>query len=149
MAGGGPSDLTQVGKQIYAVSYARIHVVDLSINQIVDTINLSTSDHEKGCFDAGHNMYMVMSRGSGGDVATFVDTSTRREVATVKFRDISGKSNLSLFIGQCRYDSASDTFFVVHNRTTEDLSWRRSTPVAASSLNTTQVPLDGVRQDVC
>lgn len=114
----GPDGINVVGNMLYVGDVNSVKVVDPSINQVVKTISVGTSGKraDEGCVDPVHNLYMISTPEADTPFATFINTNTQGVVAQVNFTDASG--NPSLGLEQCRYDAASDTFFVNNDGTT-------------------------------
>ena len=107
-----------VGNLIYVGDVNSVKVIDPSINQVVKSITVGTSGKraDEGCVDPAHNLSMISTPEADTPFASFINTATQTAVAQVNFTDASG--NPSIGLEQCRYDVASDTFFVNNDGTT-------------------------------
>ena len=114
----GPDGLNLVGNLLYAGDVNSVKVIDPSTQQVVNTITVGTSGRraDEGCVDAVHGMYMISTPEADTPFATFINTATQQVVAQVTFTDPAGNPGAGL--EQCRYDSATDTFYVNNDGTT-------------------------------
>ena len=114
----GPDGINAVGNLLYVGDVNSVKVVDPAAQQVIKTIVVGTSGKraDEGCVDAVHGMYMISTPEADTPFATFINTSTQQVVAQVTFTDASGVASAGL--EQCRYDAASDTFFVNNDGTT-------------------------------
>jgi hypothetical protein len=114
----GPDGLNAVGNLLYAGDVNSVKVIDPAAGQVVKTITVGTSGKraDEGCVDAVHGMYMISTPEADTPFATFINTATQSVVAQVNFTDSSGAPSAGL--EQCRYDAASDTFYVNNDGTT-------------------------------
>jgi hypothetical protein len=114
----GPDGINAVGNLLYVGDVNSVQIVDPAVGQVVKTITVGTSGRraDEGCVDAVHGMYMISTPEADPPFATFINTTTQAVVAQVNFTDSSGAPSAGL--EQCRYDSASDTFYVNNDGTT-------------------------------
>jgi YVTN family beta-propeller protein len=114
----GPDGINAVGNLLYAGDVNSVKVVDPATQQVIKTISVGTSGKraDEGCVDAVHGLYMISTPEADTPFATFINTATQAVVAQVTFTDASGAPSAGL--EQCRYDAASDTFYVNNDGTT-------------------------------
>jgi hypothetical protein len=114
----GPDGINSVGNLLYAGDVNSVKVVDPATAQVIKTIVVGTSGKraDEGCIDAAHGLYMISTPEADTPFATFINTATQAVVAQVTFTDPSGAPAAGL--EQCRYDLASDTFYVNNDGTT-------------------------------
>lgn len=114
----GPDGINAVGNLIYAGDVNSVKVIDPVAQAVIKTITVGTSGKraDEGCVDAAHNLYMISTPEAPTPFATFINTTTQTVVAQVTFTDASGAPSAGL--EQCRYDAATDTFFVNNDGTT-------------------------------
>jgi hypothetical protein len=114
----GPDGISAVGNLLYVGDVNSVKVVDPASQQVVKTIVVGNSGKraDEGCADATHGMYMISTPEADTPFATFINTATQAVVAQVTFTDPAGAPSAGL--EQCRYDSASDTFYVNNDGTT-------------------------------
>ena len=108
----GPDGATPVGTLIYAGDVNSVKVVDPVAGAVTSKITVSTTGvrADEGCVDPTHGIFMISSPEETPPFATFINTSTQAIVAKVTFTDLSGKPTAGL--EACRYDAASDNFYV-------------------------------------
>ncbi|SAK60785.1 hypothetical protein [Caballeronia ptereochthonis] len=108
----GPDGATPVGSRIYVGDVNSVKIVDPSVGAVASKITVSTTGvrADEGCLDPTHNLFMISSPEEPVPFATFINTSTQTVVAKVTFTDNAGKPTAGL--EACRYDPASDNFFV-------------------------------------
>jgi len=108
----GPDGVNAVGSLLYAGDVNSVKIVDPATNVVVKDIVVSTAGvrADEGCVDAAHHLYMISSPEEQVPSSTFVDTNTQTVVAKVTFTDNKGAPSAGL--EQCRYDAATDSFFV-------------------------------------
>jgi hypothetical protein len=114
----GPDGINAVGNLLYVGDVDSVKIVDPVAQTVNKTIIVGTSGKraDEGCVDAAHNLYMISTPEAPVPFATFIDTTTQAVVAQVTFTDASGVASAGL--EQCRYDAATDTFFVNNDGTT-------------------------------
>lgn len=114
----GPDGINAVGNLLYVGDVNSVKIVDPTTNTIVKSITVSTAGvrADEGCLDSVHNVYMISSPEEATPFATFIDTRTQTILAKVTFSDAGGAPSAGL--EQCRYDAASDTFFVNNDGST-------------------------------
>jgi hypothetical protein len=114
----GPDGINLVGNLLYAGDVNSVKIIDPATAQVTKTIVVGTSGKraDEGCVDAVHGMYMISTPEAATPFATFINTTTQAIVAQVTFTDASGAPSAGL--EQCRYDPATDTFFVNNDGTT-------------------------------
>ncbi|WP_235012210.1 hypothetical protein [Caballeronia catudaia] len=108
----GPDGATLVGGLIYVGDVNSVKIVDPGVGAVVSKITVSTTGvrADEGCLDPTHNLFMISSPEEPVPFATFINTATQTVVAKVTFTDNAGKPTAGL--EACRYDPASDNFFV-------------------------------------
>lgn len=114
----GPDGINPVGNLLYVGDVNSVKVVDPATAQVVKTIVVGTSGKraDEGCVDATHGLYMISTPEADTPFATFINTATQAVVAQVTFTDPSGAPSAGL--EQCRYDPATDIFYVNNDGTT-------------------------------
>ncbi len=114
----GPDGINAVGNLLYAGDVNSVKIIDPVAQQVVKTVVVGTSDTraDEGCIDAVHGLYMISTPEAAIPFSTFINTATQTVVAHVTFTDAAGAPSAGL--EQCRYDAASDTFFVNNDGTT-------------------------------
>lgn len=114
----GPDGINPVGNLLYVGDVNSVKIVDPAAKQVVKTITVGTSGDraDEGCVDTTHGMYMISTPEAATPFASFIDTTTQTLVATVTFTDAAGAPSAGL--EQCRYDAATDTFYVNNDGTT-------------------------------
>jgi len=114
----GPDGINAVGNLLYVGDVDSVKIVDPAAQQVVKTVTVGTEGvrADEGCVDAVHGLYMISTPEASTPYATFINTSTQAVVANVTFTDAAGAPSAGL--EQCRYDAASDTFFVNNDGTT-------------------------------
>ncbi|MFL9859494.1 hypothetical protein PQR72_27810 [Paraburkholderia madseniana] len=114
----GPDGINAVGNLLYVGDVNSLKIADPATNTIVKNITVSTGGvrADEGCLDPVHGMYMISSPEEATPFATFIDTQTQTILAKVTFSDAGGAPSAGL--EQCRYDAASDTFFVNNDGST-------------------------------
>jgi hypothetical protein len=117
-AASGPDGINAVGNLLYVGDVNSVKIVDPAAQQVIKTITVGTQGvrADEGCVDAVHGLYMISTPEASTPYATFINTTTQAVVATVTFTDPAGAPAMGL--EQCRYDAASDTFFVNNDGTT-------------------------------
>jgi hypothetical protein len=114
----GPDGLNQVGNLLYAGDVNSVKIVDPSSGTVLKSIIVGTTGKraDEGCLDSAHNLYMISTPEADTPFSTFINTQTQQVVATVTFTDASGTASAGF--EQCRYDAATDTFYVNNDGTT-------------------------------
>lgn len=114
----GPNGINVVGSLLFVGDVNSVKVVDPTAATVLKTIVVGTSGKraDEGCLDAVHGLYMISTPEADTPFATFINTTTQAVVAQVTFTDAAGAPSAGL--EQCRYDPASDTFFVNNDGTT-------------------------------
>ena len=114
----GPDGINSVGNLLYVGDVNSVKVVDPAAGQVINTIVVGTSGKraDEGCVDPVHGMYMISTPEADTPFATFINTATQAVVAQVTFTDPAGAPGGGL--EQCRYDAATDTFYVNNDGTT-------------------------------
>jgi hypothetical protein len=114
----GPDGATAVGNLIYAGDVNSVKLVDPAASAVIKSIPVSTTGvrADEGCFDATHSLYMISSPEESPPFATFINTTTQAIVAKVTFTDASARPSAGL--EACRYDPATDNFYVNNDGTT-------------------------------
>ena len=114
----GPDGINAVGNLLYVGDVNSVKIIDPATNTVVKKIVVGTSGKraDEGCVDSAHNLYMISTPEAPVPFATFIDTTTQAVVATVTFNDASGAPAAGL--EQCRYDAATDAFYVNNDGTT-------------------------------
>lgn len=118
----GINDINYAGvNKIYAGDVNSVKVIDpvsLSITKTITNVGTPGSGNraDEGCVDAVHHLYWISSPEEATPVATIINTDTDAIVAKITFTDLVG--NPSAGLEQCRYDAASDTWFVNNDGTT-------------------------------
>lgn len=117
-ANSGPDGLNPVGTLLFAGDVNSVKVIDPSTKQVTKTIVTGNQGvrSDEGCYDAVHGIYMISAPEAATPYATFIDAVSQTIVATVTFTDSAGAPSAGL--ENCRYDSASDTFYVNNDGTT-------------------------------
>ena len=117
----GPDGVNAVGALLYAGDVNSVKVADPATNTVLKSIVVSATGvrADEGCIDTVHNLYMVSSPEEVPPFATFIDTTTQTIVAKVTFTDNKGTASAGL--EACRYDAASDSFFVNNDGTSDNL----------------------------
>ena len=115
----GPDGINAVGNLLYVGDVNSVKVVDPAAGQVVKTIIVGTSGKraDEGCVDSVHGLYMISTPEADVPFATFINTATQAVVAQVTFADSAGAPSAGL--EQCRYDAATDTFYVNNDGTTD------------------------------
>ncbi|MDH6146920.1 MULTISPECIES: YncE family protein [Paraburkholderia] len=108
----GPDGATPVGNLIYVGDVNSVKVVDPAAGVVTSKITVSTTGvrADEGCLDPTHGIFMISSPEETPPFATFINTATQTVVAKVTFTDSAGKPTAGL--EACRYDAASDNFYV-------------------------------------
>jgi hypothetical protein len=114
----GPDGATAVGNLIYTGDVNSVKLVDPAASAVAKSIVVSTTGvrADEGCFDATHGLYMISSPEESPPFATFINTSTQTIAAKVTFTDAAGRPSAGL--EACRYDPATDNFYVNNDGTT-------------------------------
>lgn len=114
----GPDGINAVGNLIYVGDVNSVKIIDPTKLAVIKTITVGTSGKraDEGCFDATHNLYMISSPDADLPFASIINSTTQTLVATITFNDPAGKPVGGL--EQCRYDVATDAFFVNNDKTT-------------------------------
>ena len=118
----GINDISYAGvNKIYVGDVNSVKVLDpvsLTITKTITNVGTPGSGNraDEGCFDAVHHMYMIASPEEDTPVSTIINTDTDAIVAKITFTDLAG--NPSQGLEQCRYDAASDNWFVNNDGTT-------------------------------
>lgn len=114
----GPDGINAVGSLLYAGDVNSVKVIDPATQQVIKSIVVGTSGKraDEGCVDSVHGLYMISTPEADTPFSTFINTTTQAIVAQVNFTDASGAPSAGL--EQCRYDAASDTFYVNNDGTT-------------------------------
>jgi hypothetical protein len=114
----GPNGINAVGNLLFVGDVNSVKVVDPAAGTVIKTITVGTSGKraDEGCVDSVHGLYMISTPEAATPFATFINTTTQAVVAQVTFTDAAGAPSAGL--EQCRYDPASDTFFVNNDGTT-------------------------------
>jgi hypothetical protein len=114
----GPNGINVVGNLLFVGDVNSVKVVDPVAGTVLKNIVVGTSGKraDEGCVDSVHGLYMISTPEADTPFATFINTTTQAVVAQVTFTDPAGAPSAGL--EQCRYDSASDTFFVNNDGTT-------------------------------
>jgi hypothetical protein len=114
----GPNGLNAVGNLLYAGDVNSVKIVDPVAGTVIKNIVVGTSGTraDEGCVDAVHGIFMISTPEAVPPFATFINTATQAVVSHVTFTDAAGAASAGL--EQCRYDAASDTFFVNNDGTT-------------------------------
>lgn len=114
----GPNGINSVGNLLYVGDVNSVKIVDPATGTVTKNIVVGTSGKraDEGCVDAVHGLYMISTPEADTPFATFINTTTQAVVAQVTFTDPAGAPSAGL--EQCRYDPASDTFFVNNDGTT-------------------------------
>ena len=116
----GPDGVNAVGALLYAGDVNSVKVADPATNTVLKSIVVSATGvrADEGCIDTVHNLYMISSPEEPVPFSTFIDTTTQAIVAKVTYTDNKGAPSAGL--EQCRYDAASDSFFVNNDGTTDN-----------------------------
>ena len=114
----GPNGINSVGSLLYVGDVNSVKIVDPATQLVTKNIVVGTSGKraDEGCVDAVHGLFMISTPEANTPFATFINTTTQAVVAQVTFTDAAGAPSAGL--EQCRYDPASDTFFVNNDGTT-------------------------------
>lgn len=114
----GPDGINAVGNLLYVGDVNSVKIVDPVAQTVTKTITVGTSGKraDEGCVDAVHNLYMISTPEAPVPFATFINTTTQSVVAQVTFTDLANAPSAGL--EQCRYDGATDTFYVNNDGTT-------------------------------
>jgi hypothetical protein len=114
----GPNGVNAVGNLLFAGDVNSVKVVDPAAGKVINNIVVGTSGTraDEGCVDAVHGIYMISTPEADPPFATFINTATQAVVSHVTFTDAAGVASLGL--EQCRYDPATDRFFVNNDGTT-------------------------------
>ena len=114
----GPDGINAVGNLLYVGDVNSVKIVDPATLQVIKTVVVGSSGKraDEGCVDSVHGLYMIATPEADTPFATFINTTTQAVVAQVTFTDPSGAPSAGL--EQCRYDPASDTFYVNNDGTT-------------------------------
>jgi len=114
----GPNGINAVGNLLFVGDVNSVKVVDPTAGTVLKSITVGTSGKraDEGCVDSVHGIYMISTPEADTPFATFINTATQAVVAQVTFTDAAGAPSAGL--EQCRYDAASDTFFVNNDGTT-------------------------------
>ncbi len=118
----GINDINYAGvNKIYAGDVNSVKVIDpvsLTITKTITGVGSPGSGNraDEGCLDAVHHQYWISSPEDVPPVATIINTDTDAIVAKITFTDLA--ANPSAGLEQCRYDAASDTWFVNNDGTT-------------------------------
>jgi hypothetical protein len=114
----GPNGVNAVGNLLFVGDVNSVKVVDPVAQTVIKTITVGTSNTraDEGCVDNVHGIYMISTPEAPTPFATFINTATQAVVSHVTFTDAAGAPSAGL--EQCRYDPASDTFFVNNDGTT-------------------------------
>lgn len=114
----GPDGLNPIGTLLFAGDVNSVKVIDTATKQVIKTIVTGNEGvrSDEGCYDAVHGIYMISAPEAATPYATFINAVSQTVVATVTFTDSAGAPSAGL--ENCRYDSASDTFFVNNDGTT-------------------------------
>jgi hypothetical protein len=118
----GINDINYTGvNKIYAGDVNSVKVIDpvsLTVTKTITGVGNPASGNraDEGCLDAVHHRYWISSPEDVPPIATIINTDTDAIVAKITFVDLAG--NPSKGLEQCRYDAASDTWFVNNDGTT-------------------------------
>jgi hypothetical protein len=114
----GPDGINAVGNLIYAGDVNSVKIIDPVKLAIIKTITVGTTGKraDEACVDPTHNLYMISSPDAALPFASIINTTTQTLVATITFSDAAGKPVGGL--EQCRYDAATDAFYVNNDATT-------------------------------
>ncbi|MDB5910818.1 MAG: hypothetical protein JWP34_4932 [Massilia sp.] len=114
----GPDGINAVGNLLYVGDVNSVKIVDPVAKTVIRTIVVGNTGKraDEACVDSAHNLYMISTPEADTPFATFINTQTQQVVATVTFTDASGVPSAGL--EQCRYDAATDTFYVNDDGTT-------------------------------
>ncbi|OTP78909.1 YncE family protein [Caballeronia sordidicola] len=114
----GPDGATAVGNLIYVGDVNSVKIVDPASSSVIKSIPVSTTGvrADEGCLDANNGLYMISSPEESPPFATFINTTTQAVVAKVTFTDAAGQPSAGL--EACRYDPATDNFYVNNDGTT-------------------------------
>ena len=116
----GPDGINVVGNLLYVGDVNSVKVIDPALQQVVKTIVVGNTGKraDEGCTDSVHGLYMIGSPDVDIPFATFIDTKTQTVVAQVTFNDTTGAASGGL--EQCRYDAATDAFYVNNDGSTDN-----------------------------
>lgn len=114
----GPDGINAVGNLIYVGDVNSVKIIDPASNTIIKSITVGATGKraDEGCVDATHNLYMISSPDAAVPFASIINTTTQTLVATITFNDPAGAPVGGL--EQCRYDAATDAFYVNNDATT-------------------------------
>lgn len=108
---------------IYVGDVNSVKIIDTQTDTVVNTIAIGGSSGlraDEGCYDPDHNLFMINSPGESPPFATFIDTTTQKIIATVKFTDpgtgLSGPASAGL--EACVYDHGTASFLVNNDGST-------------------------------
>ena len=116
----GINDIFYTGmNKIYAGDVNSVKVIDpvsLTITKTITNVGVPGSGNraDEGCVDAVHHLYWISSPEEDTPVATIINTDTDAIVAKITF---SGAGGNGPGLEQCRYDAASDNWFVNNDGT--------------------------------
>jgi hypothetical protein len=108
---------------IYVGDVNSVKIIDTQTDTVVNKIAIGGSSGlraDEGCYDPDHNLYMISSPAESPPFATFIDTTTQKIIATLKFTDpgtgLTGPASAGL--EACVYDHGSASFLVNNDGST-------------------------------
>ena len=108
---------------IYVGDVNSVKIIDTQTDTVVNTIAIGGSSGlraDEGCYDPDHKLYMISSPAESPPFATFIDTTTQKIIATVKFTDPGSGPNgpASAGLEACVYDHGTASFLVNNDGST-------------------------------